>query len=214
MIHIKKFIFNPFQVNTYVLYDETGEAVIIDAACSNSNEEKAISRFIEENNLKPVMLLSTHTHIDHILGNPFIADQYGLELMAHADSEVYLDRAPDYAAGYGLPLSRVEPVKKYLTDGQILGFGTSSLKVLHTPGHAVGSVCFYSEDHGFVVVGDVLFHQSIGRTDLPGGDYDVLKNSIWSKLFVLNDSTVVLPGHGPETTIGSEKVSNPFVAIG
>jgi glyoxylase-like metal-dependent hydrolase (beta-lactamase superfamily II) len=214
MIHIKKFIFNPFQVNTYVLYDETGEAVIIDAACSNSNEEKAISRFIEENNLKPVMLLSTHTHIDHILGNPFIADQYGLELMAHADSEVYLDRAPDYAAGYGLPLSRVEPVKKYLTDGQILGFGTSSLKVLHTPGHAVGSVCFYSEDHGFVVVGDVLFHQSIGRTDLPGGDYDVLKNSIWSKLFVLNDSTVVLPGHGPETTIGNEKVSNPFVAIG
>lgn len=214
MIHIKKFIFNPFQVNTYVLYDDSHEAVIIDAACSTAGEEMALSRFIEEMGLKPVMLLSTHAHIDHILGNPFVADRYGLGLMAHADSELYLDKAPDYAAGYGLPLSRVEPVKHYLTDGQQLDFGTSALKVLLTPGHALGSVCFYSEKDDFVVVGDVLFNESIGRTDLPGGDYDILKNSIWSKLFVLNDRTIVLPGHGPETTIGSEKVNNPFVAIG
>ncbi len=214
MIHIKKFIFNPFQVNTYLLYDETKECVIIDAACCNGDEELAISQFIALNNLKPVHLLSTHTHIDHILGNPFIADTYNLNLAAHADSAIYLERAGDYAANYGLPLSRVEPIGQYLSDGQIIRFGNSALTVLHTPGHANGSVCFYADQQDFVVVGDVLFYQSIGRTDLPGGDYDILKNSIWSKLFVLPEKTIVFPGHGPETTIGSEKISNPFVALG
>ncbi len=214
MLKVKKFIFNPFQVNTYLLYDETGECVIIDAACSNGDEELAISRYLETNQLKPVMLLSTHTHIDHILGNPYIADRYQLKLAAHPDSRFYLGIALQSAAAYGLPLSRVEPVAVELQDGDILKVGNSKLQVLHTPGHANGSVCFYAEDEGFVVVGDVLFYQSIGRTDLPGGDYDQLKQSIWSKLFNLSEMTVVFPGHGPETTIGSEKINNPFVAIG
>lgn len=214
MIQIKKFVFNPFQVNTYVVYDETGECVIIDAACETGIEEDALAGFISNLHLKPVMLLSTHTHIDHILGNGFVNQQFRLPLSAHADSSAYLTNAMDYAVGYGLKLSSVIQPSVFLEDNMVLHFGNSQLRVLHTPGHALGSLCFYSEAGNFVIAGDVLFYQSIGRTDLPGGDYDVLKHSIWSKLFTLPDQTVVYPGHGPETTIGSEKVSNPFVAIG
>lgn len=214
MIQIKKFVFNPFQVNTYLLYDETGECVIIDAACESSTEEDAMAGFISNQQLKPVMLLSTHAHIDHILGNGFVNQEFGLPLIAHPDSAAYLTNAKDYAAGYGLKLSRVIHPTEFLEDNALIHFGNSTLRVLHTPGHALGSLCFYSEACDFIVAGDVLFYQSIGRTDLPGGDYDVLKHSIWTKLFTLPDHTVVYPGHGPETTIGSEKVSNPFVAIG
>lgn len=214
MIQVKKFVFNSFQVNTYLLYDETRECVIVDAACSEPEEEIELSNFIAFHNLRPVRLLSTHSHIDHVLGNAFVSLRYGLKLEAHADSARYLKDAPTYAATFGLRLSAVQMPEVYLTDNQLISFGNSSLKVFETPGHAAGSVCFYNEEVPFVIVGDVLFYQSIGRTDLPGGNYDVLKNSIWGKLFVLPDQTLVYPGHGPETTIGSEKVDNPFVAIG
>ncbi len=214
MLKIKKFVFNPFQVNTYLLYDETGECVIIDAACSSHREQEELSAFISGQQLKPVMLLGTHAHIDHILGNAWVSETYDLPLFAHPDGDIYLTNAIDYAETFGLKLNKVCKPSFPLTDGQELSFGNSRLKVLHTPGHALGSVCFYCDDIPFVIAGDVLFYQSIGRTDLPGGDYDVLKNSIWSKLFVLPEQTLVYPGHGPETTIGSEKVSNPFVAIG
>lgn len=214
MIQIKKFVFNPFQVNTYILYDETKECVIIDAACSDSEEENQLSSFIEEMGLKPVHLLCTHAHIDHILGNAFVANRYKLQLSAHEDGKMYLTDAPAYAASFGMQLNELVQPTQMIKDNDTISFGNSSLKVLFAPGHANGSLCFYSEADGFVVSGDVLFYQSIGRTDLPGGDYDILKNSIWSKLFVLPDETVVYPGHGPETNIGSEKISNPFVAIG
>jgi len=214
MIQIKKFVFNPFQVNTYVLYDETKECVIIDAACSDEEEEARLSNFIDQMGLKPVLLLCTHAHIDHVLGNTFVAKRYNLKLSAHEDGKMYLADAPAYAASFGLTLNEVLQPTHFLQDNDLIQFGNSSLKVLFAPGHANGSLCFYSEADSFVVSGDVLFYQSIGRTDLPGGDYDVLKNSIWSKLFVLPDDTIVYPGHGPETNIGSEKVSNPFVAIG
>jgi hydroxyacylglutathione hydrolase len=214
MIQIKKFVFNAFQVNTYLLYDETGECTIIDAACSSHREQEELSAFISGQKLKPVKLLSTHSHIDHILGNEWFSETYNLPLSAHPDGNIYLTNAIDHAESFGLRLDRVCKPSVSLTDGQDIFFGNSHLKVLHTPGHALGSVCFYCEEIPFVIAGDVLFYQSIGRTDLPGGDYDVLKNSIWSKLFVLPDQTLVYPGHGPETTIGSEKVSNPFVAIG
>jgi glyoxylase-like metal-dependent hydrolase (beta-lactamase superfamily II) len=214
MIHVKRLVFNPFQVNTYILFDETGECAIIDAACSSADEDHQLSAFIQERGLKPVLLLSTHTHIDHVLGNGFVAEKYKLPLMAHPDGIRYLENAHAYAESFGLHLSKVVNPTEVLADGQILHFGNSSLKVLHAPGHADGSVCFYDEQTPFVIAGDVLFYQSIGRTDLPGGDYDVLKNSIWEKLFVLPEQTIVYPGHGPETTIGSEKVSNPFVSIG
>jgi hydroxyacylglutathione hydrolase len=214
MLQVKKFIFNSFQVNTYLLYDETGECVIIDAACAESEEEEELKNFIALKGLKPTMLLSTHAHIDHVLGNAFVAETYDIELSGHADGLMYLHNAKDYAANFGLHLNKVVPPTILLTEGQELAFGNQKLAVLETPGHALGSLCFYNRENNFVVAGDVLFYQSIGRTDLPGGDYDVLKDSIWGKLFVLPDDTVVYPGHGPETTIGSEKVSNPFVAIG
>jgi glyoxylase-like metal-dependent hydrolase (beta-lactamase superfamily II) len=214
MLQLKKFVFNAFQVNTYLVFDETGECVIIDAACENEYEEDELASFIESAGLKPVMLLSTHAHIDHILGNAFVAEKYKLELAAHADSNQYLHNAVEHAASFGMQLKKVIKPGIFLTDGQELHFGNSSLLVLETPGHANGSICFYNQANGFIIAGDVLFYQSIGRTDLPGGDYDVIKNSIWVKLFVLPDDTVVYPGHGPETSIGSEKVSNPFVAIG
>ncbi len=214
MIEIKRFVFNAFQVNTYLLYDETGECVIIDAACSNAAEQEELRNFIAAGSLRPVRLLSTHAHIDHILGNPFVADAYGLKLEGHFDSKLYLDHAEQFANMYGFELSRVEAVSHQLNDGEIVRFGNSALKVLYTPGHAIGSLSFYAEKEGFVITGDVLFRDSIGRTDLPGGDYEILRQSIWERLFVLPENTLVFSGHGPETSIGREKTGNPFVAIG
>lgn len=214
MIELKRFVFNAFQVNTYVLSDETGECVIVDAACSVTEEQETLERYIRTHSLRPVRLLSTHAHVDHILGNPYIVDHYGLKLEGHFDSKIYLDHASQFAFSYDLPLTRVEPVSRQLNDGELVRFGNSTLKVLYTPGHALGSLCFYAEKEAFVITGDVLFRDSIGRTDLPGGDYEVLRQSIWEKLFVLPENTIVYPGHGPETSIGREKTGNPFVAIG
>ncbi len=214
MLQIKRFVFNPFQVNTYVVYDETKKCVIIDAACSEPSEEELLSTFIAENQLTPVHILNTHNHIDHILGNAFVSEKYSLPITAHADGGRYLSNAFAHAQSFGLNLTKIaEPTVK-IADGDWISFGNRRLKVLSAPGHADGSVCFYDETTPMVIAGDVLFYQSIGRTDLPGGDYDLLKESIWGKLFVLPEETIVYPGHGPETTIGSEKISNPFVAIG
>lgn len=213
-MQIKKFVFNPFQVNTYVLFDETGYCAIIDPACSTQAEQQVLTGFVEGNGLKPVLLLLTHTHIDHVLGVAWAMRTFGLEASAHPDSKVYLQNAAEQAAVYGLKLSGIFTPALMLSENEEIRFGHTRLKVLHTPGHALGSVCFYHKPTASLFVGDVLFRQSIGRTDLPGGDYEMLKNNIWLKLFVLPDETVVYSGHGPETTIGIEKVANPFVAIG
>ena len=214
MLQLKKFVFNAFQVNTYILFDETRECVIIDAACSSPQEDQELLDFVLKNGLKPVHLLSTHSHIDHILGNAFAKSQFGLGLSAHKEGEMYLTTAHASAAMFGFRLAEVVFPDNYLTDNQWITFGNQQLQVLFTPGHAEGSVCFYLPENEIVITGDVLFYQSIGRTDLPGGNYDILKNSIWGKLFTLPEATLVYPGHGPETTIGSEKTDNPFVAIG
>lgn len=214
MIKIRPFVFNAFQVNTYLLYDHTGECVIVDAGMQDHSEENEITGFIEAGGLKPVLLLNTHTHIDHILGNAFLAGKYNLPLVAHRDSEKIMTNAPAYAMTFGIAMNRVKNIDRYIDDGDLIRFGDSVLETFYTPGHADGSVCFYAANEGFVITGDVLFNQSIGRTDLPTGDYDLLQKSIWEKLFTLADETVVYPGHGPETTIGFEKVNNPFVAIG
>lgn len=214
MIKIKRLSYNLFQVNTYVLHDETNECIIIDAGMEGFMEEKEIENFIETNHLKPVLLVNTHGHIDHILGNNFMAQRYGLKLAAHKDSEPIIERAPIYAQTFGVNIENPRNIDIFLDENSEIKFGNSKLKVLHTPGHADGSICFYSQEEKFVIAGDVLFYQSIGRTDLPTGDYDVLQQSIWEKLFTLPDETVVYPGHGPETTIGYEKINNPFIAIG
>jgi glyoxylase-like metal-dependent hydrolase (beta-lactamase superfamily II) len=214
MITVKLFTFNPFQENTYLLSDETKECIIIDAGMDGSVEEDEITSYISENGLKPVLLVNTHAHVDHILGNNFIAKKYNLELVAHKDSVNFIERAASQAQMFGMEMSETKSIDKFIDEGETLNFGNSSLQIFLTPGHADGSLCFYSEKDKFVITGDVLFNQSIGRTDLPTGNYDLLQKSIWEKLFTLPDETVAYPGHGPETTIGYEKLHNPFVAIG
>ncbi len=201
-------------MNTYVLSDESGECIIIDAGMQGDDEEAEITNYITANNLKPVMMLLTHAHIDHIVGNSFIADRYNISLSAHKDCVPFLEGADGYASSFGLTLEKVKTIDNYIDENSNIKFGNSKLKVLFTPGHASGSLCFYSPTDKFVITGDVLFNQSIGRTDLKTGDYDLLQKSIWEKLFTLPDDTEVFPGHGAETTIGYEKVNNPFVAIG
>lgn len=210
MIQQKQFTFNSFQVNCYVLYDETKECVIIDAACYSELEKKELCDFIDENNLKPVRLLNTHCHVDHILGNHCITKKYGIYSEAHIGEKNSLEVAKEYGLCFGFDVEVPIDIESYIEDNQIITFGNSSLEAIHVPGHSLGSICFYSEVDKILISGDVLFHNSIGRTDLPGGNYEQLITGIKSKLFTLKNEVVVLPGHGNETSIGHEKWSNPF----
>ncbi|MCF6240618.1 MAG: MBL fold metallo-hydrolase [Bacteroidales bacterium] len=207
---IKTFIFNPFQENTYLLYDETGEAVIIDPGCYSKSEEEQLSNFISSNNLKLKHLLNTHSHIDHILGNRFISKTYNLPVQSHREDEFLIARAQEQAVLFGMQIDAPPAVGKYIDESNTIKFGKSVLKITHAPGHSPGSLVFYNEDERFMIVGDVLFNQSIGRTDLPGGNLDTLLKSIFTKLFPLGDDMKVYPGHGTTTTIGQERISNPF----
>lgn len=209
---IKKFEFNNFPVNTYVVYDETGEAAVIDCGCIYPEEEAGLSRFIEENNLKPVRLLCTHLHLDHVLGNSYIREKYGLEPEAHSADVTGLPTLEQQARLFGMALKRPSvPVTRYLEEGKEVRFGNTSLSVIHVPGHSPGSVVFYNAPGNAAVSGDVLFYGSIGRTDLWGGSQQELTEGIKSKLLVLPDETVIYPGHGPETTVGFEKKHNLFL---
>lgn len=214
MITVKRFAFNSFQENTYILHDESDECIIIDPGMDSVQEEDLFNSYLDENELKPVLLVNTHAHVDHILGNNFVADKYGLKLAAHKDCVRFLKSARGQAQMFGLNMGETKEIDIFLDEDDSIQFGNSSLQIFHTPGHADGSLCFYSEKDSFVITGDVLFNQSIGRTDLPTGDYDLLQKSIWEKLFTLPDETTAHPGHGPETNIGFEKLHNPFVAIG
>lgn len=211
MISVKTLVFNPFQVNTYLLHDETNECIIIDAGCINPEEEKILTDFISSSKLVPVRLISTHPHIDHVVGNKFVCEHYKIPLTIHKDSLKILRGIKGYAAAFGFDeVDYVEPAD-YISDGEDLRFGKSELEILYTPGHSNGSICLYSEKDKFVVVGDVLFLEGIGRTDFPTGNYELLLSSIKNNLFTLSDDTVVYPGHGPTTTIGWEKENNPFI---
>jgi glyoxylase-like metal-dependent hydrolase (beta-lactamase superfamily II) len=211
MINIKRFTFNPFQVNTFILYDNTKECVIIDPGCEEEFECYNLLDFIENKELKPVKLLCTHTHIDHIMGSNLIEERLGIGLGLHEAGKLFLEHAVSTAAEYGISLSKAPKASHFISDGEIITFGNSKLEVLYTPGHADGSVCFLCREQNFVIVGDVLFNMGIGRTDFPTGDFDLLQKSIFEKLFVLPDETVVYTGHGPETSIGYEKNNNPFL---
>ena len=214
MIKIKRFPFNDFQVNTYVVYDNTKECIIFDPGMYYENERNEFIQFISENDLKPVLLVNTHAHIDHIIANDFVTKKYGIKLAAHEESQDFLKHAKEYGKNFGIEIEDIKPIDIFINEKDTLNFGDSELQILYTPGHADGSLCFYTKEAEFVITGDVLFFQSIGRTDLPTGNYDLLQESIWEKLFVLPEKTTVYPGHGPETTIGYEKLHNPFVAIG
>ena len=208
---IKEFVFNPFQENTYVLYDDTLDCVIVDAGCYDKEEEEILVAFLKANQLKPVALLNTHCHIDHVFGNAFIFQQYSLQPQMHAFEELVLEAAPRICEMYGLQMRTSPPGKITLTDNGIVHFGNTDLKMILVPGHSPGSICFYHEKEGKLIGGDVLFHGSIGRTDLPGGDLQTLLSGIQQRLFILPDEVVVYPGHGPTTTIGYEKQFNPFL---
>jgi len=208
---IKVFANNAWQENTIVLYDEMGEAVVIDCGCSSKEEERRLDLFFADNHLKPVALLNTHLHIDHIFGNNFMLDKYGLSARAHEGDAFWVEDAERYAAMLGMRGITPPPaLGEYLKDGDVVKFGYSELKVIHVPGHSPGGICFYSEKDKLLIAGDVLFQGSIGRADLPGGDMRQLIERIREKLFVLPDDVRVVPGHGGFTTIGEEKRMNPF----
>jgi glyoxylase-like metal-dependent hydrolase (beta-lactamase superfamily II) len=210
---IKQIQNNPFQENTYVVWDETSkETAIVDCGAFFPQEEEKIESFIAENNLKIKYLLNTHAHLDHCFGNAWAAERYSVKPMAHADDEALLAQIGMQAKMFGLPVE-VKTVKLggYLSDGDVLMLGENRIEVIHTPGHSRGGVCFYIPSVGWLMSGDSLFAGSIGRTDLEGGSYATLIKSIQERLMTLPEETIVYPGHGPYTTIGDEKKTNPFL---
>lgn len=213
MLHIQVFVFNPFQENTYILYDETNECVVIDPGCYEEDEKIELADFIEANNLTVTRLLNTHCHIDHVLGNAFVKEKYKTKLYIHRNDEPVLRAVSAYAPNYGFNLYQETAPDVFLEEGDVINVGNQEFEVLFVPGHAPGHVAFYNKKEKVVIGGDVLFQNSIGRTDLPGGNLDTLINSIHQKLFTLPDDITVYPGHGPKTTIGFEKLTNPYCAL-
>jgi hydroxyacylglutathione hydrolase len=211
MITVQSFTFNPIQENTYVLYDESRECVIIDPGCYDAAEQAELSAFIEKNGLKPVRLLNTHCHLDHVFGNAFVAEHWKLGLEIHKKDLPVLDALIPTAKLYGMHAEPSPPPSAYLDEGDLVAFGNSSLEIAFTPGHSPGSISFFSRPDKFIIAGDVLFFGSIGRTDLPGGDYQTLIDSIKNKLFPLGDDMKVYSGHGPATNVGYERANNPFL---
>lgn len=211
MINVKSFTCNPYQENSYLLFDESLECVIIDPGMYSGDEQNAVLKFIAEKKLKPVLLLNTHCHIDHVLGNKFIYDTYGLLPQFHQGEEIMLNSVVSYAPQMGIRYE-VSPLPEiYLPESGNIEFGNSVLEIIFAPGHSPAHLCFYSRDDNFVIGGDVLFYQSIGRTDLPGGNHPQLIKNIKEKFFTLPDDCKVYCGHGPATTIGYEKKHNPFL---
>ncbi|NPA36552.1 MAG: MBL fold metallo-hydrolase [Chlorobi bacterium] len=211
-MYIHTLSFNPWQVNTYIISDQTGECIIIDPGCFGKDEEKKLSDFLSSGNLKPVRLIHTHLHLDHVFGTKYVSEKYNLKPECHPDDEFFIPITKDYASQYGITLNdNPPPPGKYLNDKDEVKFGKSSLSVIHLPGHSPGGIAFYSDKDKILVSGDVLFRDSIGRSDLPGGDYDSLIINIKEKLMALPPETVVYPGHGPATTIEYERFNNPFI---
>ena len=211
MLQIQSFTFSPIQENTYLLFNEFKQCVIIDPGCYFDAEKETLKEFIETNGLKPAMLLNTHCHLDHVFGNKFIAKTYNLSLQLHEKEKSVLSFAPTSGLMYNMPFDNYEGAFIELKEGDTILLDKDELLVIEAPGHSPGSICFYCARQNFVIGGDVLFKRSIGRTDLPGGNYETLLNNIRQKLFTLPDNTIVYSGHGPATTIGEEKQENPFL---
>ncbi len=211
MFAVKVFIFSPVQENTYVLYNEKDESIIIDPGCYYDNERDELAFFIDSKGLTPVLLLNTHCHLDHVFGNKWVSEKYGLKLHLHEKEKPVLDYAPTAGLRWNLPFDNYQGDVIYLREGDTIQLGEDKLEVFFTPGHSPGSIVFYCRKQQFVIGGDVLFKMSVGRTDLPGGDHMTLLNSIQTKLFVLPDEVKVYPGHGDTTTIGFEKRNNPYL---
>jgi hydroxyacylglutathione hydrolase len=213
MLQIKSFEFNPFQENTYVLYDETNACVIIDPGCFDKQEEQTLADFISSNQLTVTQLINTHCHIDHVLGNAFVVQAFGVKLYVHKIEEPLLRAVKTYAPNYGFFQYRESEADGFLDEPGTIQVGHQTLQILFVPGHSPGHIALYHPGSKSLIGGDVLFRNSIGRTDLPGGDFDTLISSIHQKFFTLPDEVTVYCGHGPTTTIGYEKRTNPFCAV-
>lgn len=211
MITIKKFTFNPFQENTYLLYDETKECIVIDPGCYGPEEKAQLVNFIKENGLNPIKLLNTHCHIDHIQGNYIISKEFNLKLEANKLEIPVLEQSPTWGLQYGIKGDLSPEIEVFLNEGDQVKFGNSILDVIFVPGHSPGHIAFISHEDKFIINGDVLFEGSFGRYDLPGGNVYTLSKSIQEKLFSLPDEYLVYAGHMGETTIGAEKNTNPIL---
>lgn len=211
-MNVLKLTFNQFQENSYIISDNTQECIIIDPGCYTEHEKNHLREIITKNNLKPVKLINTHCHIDHVLGNKFVMQEWSLELYIHKDDLPLLENNEVISQMYGFEHYEKSPYpSKFLQEEDKLTFGESEFDIIYTPGHSPGHICLHNTEANLIIAGDVLFNGSIGRTDLPGGDYDTLIDSIKRKLLNLNENTIVYCGHGPSTTIGKEKKSNPFL---
>lgn len=211
MIELMNFVFNELEVNSYILYDETEECMIVDPACNSAGERKQLHEFILGNSLKPVCIINTHGHFDHIIGNSWAKETFKCPLYIHKGDLHLLLHAEEQAGIFGFYIDRQSAPDGFLDHDQVLKFGLSGVRILHVPGHSPGSICLYANAGEFLICGDVLFKGSIGRTDLFEGDFDLLMEGINKKIMTLPQDTVVWPGHGPETTIRHEYDTNPFI---
>ena len=213
MVNIHSFTFNALQENTYILWNEEKNCIVIDPGCYELSEQKEISGFIESNHLKVQEILNTHCHIDHVLGNYYLKNFYKVKLGIHTLEEPVLRAVKAYAPSYGIHKYEAAEPDFFIKSGEEITLGKTKIKTLFVPGHSPGHLAFYIPEQKMCISGDVLFFNSIGRTNLPGGDYDTLIKSIKTELFGLPDDVKIYPGHGPLTTIGQEKKTNPFVKI-
>jgi glyoxylase-like metal-dependent hydrolase (beta-lactamase superfamily II) len=211
MAKVKTFTFSPFSENTYVVSDPKGNCVIIDPGCYDRNEQQELMDYLKSGNLKPAFILNTHCHIDHIFGNAFLKRTLNVPLLAPEKDLYNLQGAELYARATGLHFDPSPQPDAFFVEGQNISFGGVSFEVLFVPGHSAGHVAFHHRESKKLFSGDVLFQGSIGRTDLPGGNYEVLMQSIFTKVLPLGDEVEVYSGHGGLTTIGAEKRSNPFI---
>ena len=211
MTKVYQLTYGPFAENTYVIADDDLNAVIIDPGMYHPEENVRFFEFINSYQLKPCRLLLTHAHLDHVFGVNWVNKTYGLTPEIHNDDQIVYDSAEVVAKQYGLNMNQLVPSNISLVHNEVFKFGGSEFRIIHTTGHSPGSVCFGNDNEGYIISGDVLFQGSIGRTDLPGGDYNVLMRSINEYIINLAGDTIIYSGHGPVTTVGQEKVSNTFL---
>lgn len=211
MLHIKSFTFNPFQENTYLLYDDDKQGVLIDPGCFEPKEKEELMHFVKKEGISIQQLVNTHCHVDHVLGNAWAKKTFSVELAIHEKEVSVLKSVEVYGPNYGFVNYESSTADIFLKEGEYLTVGSEKLEILFVPGHSPGHLVFYHSASNQAIGGDTLFRGSIGRTDLPGGDHDLLLSKIKSVLFTLPEKTIIYPGHGPETTISFEKQNNPFV---
>jgi glyoxylase-like metal-dependent hydrolase (beta-lactamase superfamily II) len=212
MFHVKVFKFSPIQENTYLLYNDTNKAIIIDPGCYTTEEQETLKKFLIDNQLEPVQLVNTHCHLDHVFGNNWVHKTYGLELYIHPNEEKMLEFAPKSGENWGMPFINYSGPLHFLSQENTISLGQDQLSIRFTPGHSPGSISFYCAEQGFIISGDVLFYESIGRTDLPMASHEQLLNSIKEQMLTLPDEVIVYSGHGRPTTIGHERKNNPFLS--